>query len=245
MKFTEYCASFITPQMTLLEKFNAICKFLLKWNPEIEPVPKAGEFIVDDLPTIADIENPTQAELEACFGRAFRYNNNNEDYVFIPSYSVTENVNDKICIYSRIAGQDDGVDGIELEFITIHYYNGNYVLEDYNYPLSELLEPYKKTKLYKHIVRVNYSGVFEEFELISSDKTPIKTNTFNERMSMFDLKNLKLIVTYNSHALTTSLLLSAEIYNDTLTVYNVYDGQVIETISLPQDWHVSDTSEEL
>lgn len=28
MKFSEYLASFITPQMTLLEKFNAMCKFL-------------------------------------------------------------------------------------------------------------------------------------------------------------------------------------------------------------------------
>ena len=29
MKFSEYYASFITPQMTLLEKYNAICKYLL------------------------------------------------------------------------------------------------------------------------------------------------------------------------------------------------------------------------
>ena len=28
MKFSEYLASFITPQMTLLEKFNALCKYL-------------------------------------------------------------------------------------------------------------------------------------------------------------------------------------------------------------------------
>lgn len=28
MKFSEYLASFITPQMTLLEKFNAMCKYL-------------------------------------------------------------------------------------------------------------------------------------------------------------------------------------------------------------------------
>ena len=28
MKFKEYLASFITPQMTLLEKFNAMCKFM-------------------------------------------------------------------------------------------------------------------------------------------------------------------------------------------------------------------------
>ena len=28
MKFSEYLSSFITPQMTLLEKFNAMCKYL-------------------------------------------------------------------------------------------------------------------------------------------------------------------------------------------------------------------------
>lgn len=28
MKFSEYLASYITPQMTLLEKFNALCKFV-------------------------------------------------------------------------------------------------------------------------------------------------------------------------------------------------------------------------
>ena len=30
MKFSDYCASFITPQMTLLEKFNALIKYLEK-----------------------------------------------------------------------------------------------------------------------------------------------------------------------------------------------------------------------
>ena len=32
MKFSEYLASFITPQMTLLEKFNALCKYLEEHN---------------------------------------------------------------------------------------------------------------------------------------------------------------------------------------------------------------------
>lgn len=35
MKFSEYLASFITPQMTLLEKFNAMCKFLSEEYKEL------------------------------------------------------------------------------------------------------------------------------------------------------------------------------------------------------------------
>lgn len=36
MKFSEYCASFITPQMTLLEKFNALIRYLsIKENEEV------------------------------------------------------------------------------------------------------------------------------------------------------------------------------------------------------------------
>ena len=37
---------------------------------------------VADLPTIENLANPTQEELAACFGRAFK----NGEYVFIPSY---------------------------------------------------------------------------------------------------------------------------------------------------------------
>lgn len=38
MTFKEYCSSFITPQMTLLEKFNALLKYLEQLEPKISEV---------------------------------------------------------------------------------------------------------------------------------------------------------------------------------------------------------------
>lgn len=79
-KFSEYLASFITPQMTLLEKFNAMCKYLNELEQNFGTSLFKHKFVLSNGKEITFINNVSE-----------KYNDN---YVLTPNFMgrVQDNV---------------------------------------------------------------------------------------------------------------------------------------------------------
>lgn len=137
MKFSEYLASSITPQMTLLEKFNALLKFLenenLKYKHSIdltflnpaENSYKAKIVIISDKKSIFSLEElKTFFENEKING--FIYNINNE------------NLNNKIYFISNVlSGEYVRIIGIDYS-LNIFTINLEEIIE-----ISDIVEEYE------------------------------------------------------------------------------------------------------